>query len=192
MMSFLNAHGFEPGPTQRPLLAGALTGLVAAAPASGAFAAFCSLRVLAHDILSLPQTLTAGMVILAFAVAGAVYGGLFRRGADDRHGGWLFGLAYSLLLWMVAPVIVLPLIPGMHMAAGRVAVGFLASFLTWGLFLGVLFPHVHKPLQADLDGSSALLDRIGGSAAARGGKRSTGRSGRGGARPAGESGLRPD
>jgi hypothetical protein len=99
-------------------------------------------------------------------LAGAIYGALFRRGANDLHGGWLFGLAYGLLLWIVAPVIVLPFVPGMGMTAGQAAIGFLVSFLTWGLFLGALFPRVHRPLHADLDGSNSLLDRLGSSAAA--------------------------
>jgi hypothetical protein len=33
MASFLSAHGYDPGPTQRPLLAGAIAGLLATAPA---------------------------------------------------------------------------------------------------------------------------------------------------------------
>ena len=33
MAGFLGAHGYDPGPTQRPLLAGAIVGLLATVPA---------------------------------------------------------------------------------------------------------------------------------------------------------------
>jgi hypothetical protein len=33
MRGFLAAHGFDPGPSQRPLLAGATSGLLATGPA---------------------------------------------------------------------------------------------------------------------------------------------------------------
>jgi hypothetical protein len=166
VLSFLNAHGFDPGPTQRPLLAGTVTGLIAAVPAAISFSAFCTFPVLADEVLQQPRVIAAIGLFLAFGLAGAIYGALFRRGANDLHGGWLFGLAYGLLLWIVAPVIVLPFVPGMGMTAGQAAIGFLVSFLTWGLFLGALFPRVHRPLHADLDGSNSLLDRLGSSAAA--------------------------
>ena len=32
---FLSAHGYDPGPSQRPLLAGAISGVLATAPAIG-------------------------------------------------------------------------------------------------------------------------------------------------------------
>ena len=35
MAGFLAAHGYDPGPTQRPLSAGANSGIVAAVPAVG-------------------------------------------------------------------------------------------------------------------------------------------------------------
>jgi hypothetical protein len=38
------------------------------------------------------------------------------------------------------------------MAAGAAATGFLATFLVWGLSLGLVFPLVHRPLHAGLDG----------------------------------------
>ena len=45
MAGFLSAHGYDPGPTQRPLLSGALAGLLATAPAIALLAAFGSLAV---------------------------------------------------------------------------------------------------------------------------------------------------
>ena len=49
MASFLGAHGYDPGPSQRPLLAGAITGVLATGPAIPLLHPFGSLegRVLA-------------------------------------------------------------------------------------------------------------------------------------------------
>ncbi|MDP8917080.1 MAG: hypothetical protein M3M95_07760 [Pseudomonadota bacterium] len=167
MFRFLRAHGFDPGPTQRPIMAGALTGLVALPPAAAIFVSLGSFSVTAERIMQLPAAATALILAVAFVAGGMLYGCLFRRAANDRGGGWLFGLAFGFFLWVAAPVVVLPLIPGSAMAAGKAAIGFLVSFLAWGLGLGLLFPYVHRPLQTELgaDGES-LLDRFGPDAAA--------------------------
>jgi hypothetical protein len=146
MMAFLRAHGVDPGPTQRPLLAGALTGLAAAVPALIVFVSFGSFAAVADDILALPRMSTALLLVAAFTLAGALYGLTFRRAANDRHGGWLFGAAFGFILWMIAPIIVLPVMSGHVMAAGTAAMGFIASFLVWGTVIGGLFPHIHRPL----------------------------------------------
>ena len=46
MAVFLSAHGYDPGPTQRPLLAGALSGVIATIPAIAILYLFgsCMLR----------------------------------------------------------------------------------------------------------------------------------------------------
>jgi hypothetical protein len=146
MIAFLRAHGVDPGPTQRPLLAGALTGLAATVPALIVFVSFGSFTVVADEILGLPRISTALLLIAAFTLSGVLYGFTFRRAANDRHGGWLFGAAFGFILWMVAPIIVLPVMSGHIMAAGTAAMGFLASFLVWGTVIGGLFPHIHRPL----------------------------------------------
>lgn len=156
MMSFLNAHGFDPGPTQRPLLAGALSGAIAAIPAIGVMAAFKSYMVAADQIARLSRPLAVLGLLGAFAAAGLVYGRLFGRAAEDRRGGWMFGLAFGFALWIAAPVVVAPLLNGSAMAAGRPAMGFFAAFVVWGLLIGGLFPFVHAPLQSRLDGSSGV------------------------------------
>ncbi|CAN7178044.1 hypothetical protein LJR225_000414 [Phenylobacterium sp. LjRoot225] len=164
MMAFLLAHGIDPGPLQRPLLAGAITGLIAAAPAGAAFAALGAFTVVADQVMRLPRPVTAVILVAAFTLAGALYGLVFRRAANDRRGGWLFGAAFGFVLWMAAPVVVLPLVGGGTIAAGRAATGFFACFLVWGLVAGALFPLVHAPLQGGMDqnGRSA---RFGPSAA---------------------------
>lgn len=163
-IGFIRAHGADPGPTQRPLLAGGLTGLAAIAPAGAAFVAFGSFTVVADDVMRLPRPLTAILLAAAFTLAGVLYGAFFRRAANDAHAGWLLGLAYGFLLWVAAPIVVLPLIRGPAMAAGVAASGFLVTFLLWGLIVGVLFPYIHQPLHADLE--SERGDRYFGPASA--------------------------
>ncbi len=166
MFRFLRAHGIDPGPTQRPMLAGALAGLLALPPAAAVFVGLGSFSVTAERIMRLPAAATAAILVLAFVVAGVLYACLFRRAANDRGGGWLFGISFGFFLWIAAPVIILPLIPGSAMAAGRPAIGFMGSFLVWGLALGALFPYVHRPLQTDLNTRrKGLLDRFGPSSA---------------------------
>ena len=168
MMGFLSAHGFDPGPTQRPALAGTATSVIAVLPAAVLFVAAGSFGVLTRDIFQLPPTVTALILGTAFVASGALYGILFRRGGNDRRCGWLLGLSYGFLLWMAAPVLILPLVGRPVIAAGLPAMGFLGAFLLWGVCVGALFPYVHKPLHADLDGLSAkFLDRVGPGAAAR-------------------------
>ena len=57
---FLDAHGYDPGPSQRPLLSGAISGILATVPAIGILIAFHSLRVEAA-ILGLPRMATLGI-----------------------------------------------------------------------------------------------------------------------------------
>ena len=159
MMSFIRAHGADPGPTQRPYLAGSLTGLAALIPAAVIFVAFGSFEVAADEVMRLPPIATSAVLAAAFTVAGLLYGAVFQRLANDKRAGWLLGLAYGFLLWVVAPIVVLPLIHGSAMAAGVAATGFLVTFLVWGLLVGVLYPHVHRPLQARLEDASARRQR---------------------------------
>lgn len=121
MRGFLTAHGFDPGPTQRPLLTGGLSGAIATLPAVTVLVAFGSLEAEAEILgRSVPLTLGAGCVVMA--LAGVVYGGLFRRGANDRRGGWLFGMAFGFMLWTAGAVMVLPLASGGLAPGGEAAI----------------------------------------------------------------------
>ena len=166
MSSFLSAHGFDPGPTQRPVLAGLIAGGLGAIPATGLLVAFGSLAVETRILgLSVSPTLVAGGT--AMAVAGALYGRLFRRGANDRRGGWLFGMAYGFLLWATGAVMALPLLSGGEAPAGTAAIGFFLSLVLWGAAMGALFPHVHRPLHVGADRAEAWsLPQLGPGAAA--------------------------
>lgn len=168
MSSFLTAHGFDPGPTQRPALVGLLAGLIGTIPATVLLVGFGSLVVEAEILgLSIAVTLAAGCAVMA--VAGGFYGRLFGRGANDRRGGWLFGMAYGFLLFMAGAVMVLPLLSGGEAPAGRAAIGIFLSLVTWGTAMGGLFPHVHRPLHVRIDQAEALAQaRLGPGAAAAG------------------------
>jgi hypothetical protein len=162
MIGFLRAHGMTPGPLQHPMTAGAFSAGVALAPAGAVFVALGSFAVAADKVLNLPRPLVAGLMIVGFAVCGALYGLIFQRAANDRTGGPLFGAIYGFVLWMAAPIVVLPLVGAQTMAAGRAATGFLAAFLIWGAVTGALFPYVHKPLQAQMDGGDKPHRGAGG------------------------------
>lgn len=167
MSSFLTAHGYDPGPTQRPVLAGILAGILGTIPATATLAAFGSLGAEA-EILRLSVEATAGAGCAAMAVAGGLYGRLFRRGANDRRGGWLFGMAYGFLLWTAGAVMVLPLLSGGQAPAGFPAVGVFLSLLVWGMAMGALFPHVHRPLHLGAEHAHALSrSRLGPASAAK-------------------------
>jgi len=147
MMGFLRAHGMDPGPLQRPVLAGLISGSTATAPAGAVFVAFGSFQIAADQVMRMSRPLAALLLLTAFALSGALYGLALRRAANDRRGGWLFGTVFGFCLWLAAPVLVLPLISGDVIAAGRAATGFFASFLVWGAATGAIFPVAHRPLQ---------------------------------------------
>ena len=167
MIGFIRAHGYDPGPTQRPLLAGTVTGLLAAAPAAAVFLAFGSFQVAADEVLRLPRPWAAMATLAGLAAGGTGYGAFFRRAANDRGAGWILGMSYGFLLWVAAPIAVLPLLGGRVMAAGLPATGFFAAFLVWGLAAGMLFPFVHRPLQGGVDSERGDLARRFGPDAAK-------------------------
>ena len=150
MPGFLSAHGYEPGPTQRPLTAGAISGIAATIPAIAILSAFGSLKVEA-SILHLSDVMTIAVGWPAMAVAGAVYGRVFGRAANDRRGGWLFGMTFGFALWAAGAVLVIPLASSGHAPAGRASVGVFLSLVAWGAALGLVFPFIHRPLHERLE-----------------------------------------
>jgi hypothetical protein len=164
MAGFLSAHGYKPGPTQRPLLAGAASGLLATPPAVALLHFFGSLQAEARILgLSVLETIGAGLVVMAFA--GAVYARLFGRAANDVRAGWLFGMAFGFALWTAGAVLILPAVSDGLAPAGEAAVGVFLSLVLWGAALGVLLPFVHRPLHASLK-QAAEWHQSGPSAAA--------------------------
>lgn len=150
MATFLSAHGYDPGPSQRPLLAGTICGFVATAPAVPILIWFGSLRTEA-DILGVSTiaTLVVGWIVMA--LAGAAYARLFGRAANSVHGGWLFGMAFGFALWAAGAVLILPLVSGGMTPAGPAALGVALSLIVWGFAIGILVPFVHRPLHESLE-----------------------------------------
>ena len=62
----------------------------------------------------------------------------------------LFGLAYGFLVWMAGPVTALEWVMGRPVVTGAPAQGLFFAHLLWGLLVGLLFPRIHRPLQAGL------------------------------------------
>jgi hypothetical protein len=164
MASFLSVHGYTPGPTQRPLLAGSISGVAATVPALPILYGFGSLRVESAILhMSLWGTLGAGWVVMAFA--GAIYARLFGRAANNIHGGWVFGMGFGFVLWAAGADMILPLISGGQAPAGPAALGVALSMLVWGTALGVFIPFAQKPLHEKLQ-TASKSSSVGPNAAA--------------------------
>lgn len=164
MSGFLDAHGYDPGPSQRPLLSGAISGVIATVPAIGVLVAFGSLATEA-EILGMTPLATLGAGWAVMAAAGAAYARFFGRAANAVRGGWLFGMSFGFALWAAGAVLVLPLISGGRAPAGAAALGVAVSLIVWGLGTGILVPIVHRPLHESLETASRRKD-VGPDAAA--------------------------
>ena len=164
MLSMLQAHGLDAGPTQRPLLAGSAAGLVAAAPALAVMLLFRSLDPPAHATGTSPLTVAAtqaGLLLLG----GLLYGWLFQRAANDVRGGWLLGLAFGFIGWMLGPIPLLQWLPDEPILHGYPAAGLLLAQLLWGLTLGLAYPVVQRRLQVRLGELRSEKGEIGPNAA---------------------------
>lgn len=164
MATFLSVQGYDPGPSQRPLLSGAISGALATIPAIPILIGFRALNVEA-EILGLSAMLTLAIGCPVMAAAGAIYARMFGRAANNVHGGWLFGMAFGFALWAAGAVLVLPVVSGGRAPAGPAALGVALSLLAWGLATGILVPFVHRPLHEGLEKASRHA-RLGPSAAA--------------------------
>jgi hypothetical protein len=142
MLRFMRAHGQTPGPGQRPRAAGALAGLL------GGIAALPILEwsqaiTLLTDAVHLPGWTIRALYVALVTLGGVIYGAVFGRAASDRRGGWLFGISYGFLLWMLGPTTILQTIAGRPLVTGTAAIGVLGAQLLSGLMLGLLF----RPMQ---------------------------------------------
>src|SRR4029078_12564975 len=158
MLSMLQAHGLDSVPTHRPLLAGAVAAVIADLPATAVLGPFGSLEKLAHaaGIATVLSALVYGGTLL---LGGMLYGWLFQRAANDPRGGWLFGLAFGFVLWMLGPVPVLQWLADQPILRGYPAAGLLLAELLWGLAVGLVFPLVHRHLHVDLENRSRSVSR---------------------------------
>jgi hypothetical protein len=165
MSGFLAAHGYDPGPTQRPFTAGAIAGLLATPPAILLLHLLRSLAVEAR-ILGLPVILTIVAGCVAMAVAGALYARLLGRAANDVRGGWLFGMAFGFALWAAGAVFVLPLLGNGELPAGPPATGVFLSLILWGGCLGALLPFIQRRTHLKVD-EPGVAENLGPTLAAR-------------------------
>lgn len=165
MSGVLSAHGYDPGPTQRPLLAGTIGGLLATAPAIALLHLLGSLEVEARILgLSVIGTIAAGCLVMA--LAGAAYARLLGRAANDVRGGWLFGMAFGFALWAAGAVFILPLAGNGQLPAGAAATGVFLSLVLWGGSIGGLLPFVQRRVHLSLD-QPGLAESLGPSLAAK-------------------------
>ncbi|PVE23597.1 hypothetical protein DC522_14980 [Microvirga sp. KLBC 81] len=165
MLRMLRAHGLDAGPTQRPLFAGATAGVIAALPALAILAGFQALDAPAKAAGT--SVFSASLAYAALMLFGGIlYGWLFQRAANDVQGGWLFGMAYGFVLWMLGPVPLLQWLPDQPILRGYPAAGLLLAQLLWGLVTGVVFPLIHRHLHVSLENRSRLASLCPGPEAA--------------------------
>jgi hypothetical protein len=164
MHGFLAAHGYDPGPSQRPFSSGAISGVLGTIPAIGVLIAFGSLEVEAR-ILGMSPLATIGVGWIVMAIAGAAYARFFGRAANAVRSGWIWGMSFGFALWAAGAVLILPILSGGRAPAGEAAIGVTLSLIIWGLATGILVPFVHRPLHESLETASKAAD-VGPSAAA--------------------------
>src|SRR3982751_392160 len=158
-MQYMRAHGNTPGPTELPYLTGAVTGLVAGSVSAALLYWSGTSAGIADSVHTRVLVVLACDTALSVA-AGVLYAFVFKRAANDRRGGWLFGMGYGFLLWMFAPVTLWQLTTGRPVVVGRDAVWLFVAEILFGLLLGLLYPRVHGLVQARLkSGSGAEQER---------------------------------
>jgi hypothetical protein len=123
---------------------------VATLPAIFILYAFGSLKV-ESGIFGLSLVKTVALGLPAMALAGAAYGWLFGRAANQKHGSWLFGMAFGFALWASGAVMVIPIATRGIAPAGTVAIGLFLSLVAWGAALGTIYPLIHHPLHQDIE-----------------------------------------
>lgn len=149
MFEHLRAHGFDPGPSQRPRTAGAM---------SAAFASPVALVILERSgavawleaSARIPRAITATAIVVALVAAGVAYAWTFRRAANDRRGGWMFGMSFGFVVWMVVTAALRAF--GV-VAIGLPAIGLFGALVLHGAATGLVFPWVHRPLMRPVGAS---------------------------------------
>jgi hypothetical protein len=141
-MQYMRAHGNTPGPTQRPLLTGAIAGLLAGIP-SGAILYWSGAIAAIADWFQTNLGWILAIEAVLMILAGMLYAVIFKRAANDCEGGWLFGAGYGFLLWMFAPVTIWQTVTTTQIAVGGAAMGLFASHVLYGVVLGLLYPRIH-------------------------------------------------
>ena len=148
-IQYMRAHGNTPGPTQRPLLTGAISGLISAIPYVGVLYISGAIRSITEGLqVNFWVGLTAACVLSL--LGGMLYAFVFKRAANDRRGGWLFGMSFGFLLWMLGPVTLWQSVTARPMATGTSAMGIFGAQVLYGLVVGAVFPLIHLIFRAQL------------------------------------------
>lgn len=142
-MSLWPLKGRDPEPLQRPRLAGAIGAGLAALPAA-ALVWLSGAAQMPAQVIGVSQPVLVALSIAGLAIAGGLYGAIFLRAANDRRGGWLFGLGWGFLTWALGPITLCQWLLGRPVSVGTDAAILLAAHLLWGVILGVIFPLVQN------------------------------------------------
>jgi hypothetical protein len=148
-LQYMRAHGNSPGPTQRPRLVGAISGLISSVGAVAIRYYSGAIRSEAEAV-GISDWAAVGCVMAASVIMGILYAAIFQRAANDIRGGWLFGSCFGFLIWMVGPVTLWQMATGRTLAVGVPAMGIFAAYVGSGLVLGAMYPWVNKLLQKRL------------------------------------------
>jgi hypothetical protein len=149
-LQYMRAHGNTAGPTQRPLLTGAISGLIAFVPYELILNYSGAREAIARGIgLNGWVSIGAGALVMIFA--GVLYAAVFKRAANDARGGWLFGASYGFLLWIIAPITLWQLVTARPFIVGQAAMGLFGAHVIFGIVLGFVFPWVHLFVQTKMN-----------------------------------------
>lgn len=157
-MSAWPFQGSDPGPLQRPRLAGAIGAGLAALPAAALVWLTGSARMPAQ-VIGLSEPLLVLLSIAGLAISGGIYGSIFLRAANDRRGGWIFGLGWGFLTWALGPITLFQWLLGRPVAVGRHAAFLLFAHLLWGLIFGVVFPLVQDRVKRTIENAPSAREQ---------------------------------
>ena len=159
-MQYMRAHGNTPSPTQKPIATAVISGLIAAIPYLSLLYFASALQSVANGF-HVPSSIVS-VAAVALSVLGAiVYSWIFKRAANDTRGGWLFGMSFGFLLWMLGPVALWQTITGRPVAVGAPAIGIFGAYVVYGLVLGLVFPWIHFLIRGRLADVAAKDDLSG-------------------------------
>ncbi len=138
----IHLKGNSPSPDQRPYLAGFLAACIAAIASAWLLQAG-AMEAQSHA-LQIPRADMIAVQAIIWLGGGALFGRVFSRAAADPRGGWLFGLSWGYLLWMLGPATTMMwLSHDGPVAKGPAAVSLLAAYILYGLVMGIAFPHTN-------------------------------------------------
>src|SRR5215218_1759479 len=149
-MQYLRAHGNTAGPTQRPLLTGAIAGLIAFVPFEVVLRISGARQAIA-EAFAFSIWVSTFIGALLMLIAGIAYSALFKRAANDVRGGWVFGASFGFVVWLVAPITLWQLITSQPIAVGKAAIGVFGAHILFGFALGLMFPWIHFLIQSKLE-----------------------------------------